>query len=642
MTHKTVLVGFLMLAPAAMGWAAQPPAAPKASPPPASTGEAAEHQRVRAEAVAVIRSALPLLQSSADTWIQRKSCTSCHHQTLGLMAVGVARENGFDVHDGLAAKQTAHLRRSLGRSNIEFGHGIGPSTFGAAFGTWGMHLGEEADRTTPVRTLAWLLSMQQENGQLPSLSHRPPMEHRSATGTALLIHAIRRWGGHLPAVDGARARAARWLDRHAPTDTESAAWRLLGLYWQGRSDDVLQAAARPLLDEQQADGAWRQHQFKPSDAYATALALASLLQTGTLEVGDARALGATRWLVQAFDHDKRAWHVTTRRRVEGLPYFESGYPFGEDQFISYAASAWATTAMALFLRGSPSSLLEPPEPAMDVTETSPCDQLPSVLCAARWGTIEHLARQIDRTAGEAIGPVAEQGLHLLMASAVDPAKLSLVLNHWPESVDLSSELGRTALHLATLAPDPLDAHRSVDLLLRRGADPNVADRQGLTPLHLAARRADGRVVERLLKAGAEPTALAAGVDGMSPLGAAIGAGAIEVVAHLLRAGADPGIAMNAYGTNALQEAVYADQPEIAEMLVADPARAKILVSGRDLDGWSAAHYLFLQPFGESRMAAIVLGAGADLDVRDNEGRSVRDLASREDLQVLLGAARVRP
>lgn len=586
----------------------------------------------------VVRSALPLLQRSADTWIQRKSCTSCHHQTLGAMAIHVAREAGFEVHDGLAAKQTAHIRRSIGRSNAEFPQGIGPSTFGAAFGAWGMHIGDEADRTTPVRALAWLMSIQQENGQLPSLSHRPPMEHRSATGTALLIHAVRRWGAHLPGTESARDRAARWLDQHDPTDTESAAWRLLGLYWQGHSPQRLMSAAQPLLETQQPDGAWRQHELRPTDAYATGLALAALLQTGQLRAADPQTIAATEWLVEDFDRERSAWHVATRRRVEGLPYFESGFPYGEDQFISYGASAWAVTALVLALREEPSAALAPPGAAPNLSPTAPCGDMPALLCAARWRGDEDFVKQLQAASPDSLEVVDEAGLHLLMAAAGKPSKLGSVLERVSGSVDRPSELGRTALHVATLAPDPVDARRSVDLLLERGADPNVADRQGLTPLHLAVRRADTALVERLLRAGAKTTVIAPGVDGVTPLGAAIGAGAADVVAQLLDAGADPAVAMTAYRSDALQEAIYSDQPAIAAMLVAEPMRASKLLKLADIDGYTAAHYLFLQPFGDSRMARIILEAGADLDRPDNEGHSARDLAEKEGLEVLLEVA----
>ena len=42
------------------------------------------------------------------------------------------------------------------------------------------------------------------------------------------------------------------------------------------------------------------------------------------------------------------WHVHTRSEPI-QSYFESGYPHGEDQFISITAAGWATTALALAL-----------------------------------------------------------------------------------------------------------------------------------------------------------------------------------------------------------------------------------------------------------------------------------------------------
>ena len=33
------------------------------------------------------------------------------------------------------------------------------------------------------------------------------------------------------------------------------------------------------------------------------------------------------------------------------PYFESGFPHGKDQFVSMAASGWATVALALACPG---------------------------------------------------------------------------------------------------------------------------------------------------------------------------------------------------------------------------------------------------------------------------------------------------
>ena len=43
-----------------------------------------------------------------------------------------------------------------------------------------------------------------------------------------------------------------------------------------------------------------------------------------------------------------SWHVRSRSKPFQL-YFESGFPHGADQFISLAASSWATTALTLAL-----------------------------------------------------------------------------------------------------------------------------------------------------------------------------------------------------------------------------------------------------------------------------------------------------
>jgi hypothetical protein len=47
-----------------------------------------------------------------------------------------------------------------------------------------------------------------------------------------------------------------------------------------------------------------------------------------------------------------------KKRCIGLvPYFDAGFPGGEDQFISYAATCWATMAITLALppRTTPST-----------------------------------------------------------------------------------------------------------------------------------------------------------------------------------------------------------------------------------------------------------------------------------------------
>ena len=80
-----------------------------------------------------------------------------------------------------------------------------------------------------------------------------------------------------------------------------------------------------------------------SDAYATATALYALLATEQLSPGDTASQHGIEFLLQS-QEDDGSWHVVTR--AEGFQtYFESGFPHGDDQFLSIAASSWATLAL---------------------------------------------------------------------------------------------------------------------------------------------------------------------------------------------------------------------------------------------------------------------------------------------------------
>ena len=50
--------------------------------------------------------------------------------------------------------------------------------------------------------------------------------------------------------------------------------------------------------------------------------------------------------VARYQRPDGSWHVRSRSKPFQT-YFESGFPHGKDQFISMAATGWATTALAL-------------------------------------------------------------------------------------------------------------------------------------------------------------------------------------------------------------------------------------------------------------------------------------------------------
>ena len=68
--------------------------------------------------------------------------------------------------------------------------------------------------------------------------------------------------------------------------------------------------------------------------------------------------------------------------------------------------------------------------------------------------------------------------------------------------NIMNENGNTPLHVALSQPKP--SYKIVRTLLKFRADPDFPSPQGVTPLHLAARSGDGAVMARLLKAGGDP------------------------------------------------------------------------------------------------------------------------------------------
>ena len=140
-------------------------------------------------------------------------------------------------------------------------------------------------------------------------------------------------------------RARRWLTKAIPRNNQDRAFQLLGLAWANGDKQTLQKIGHALLSEQHKDGGWGQHLTMESDAYATGQALVALHQAGGLPVTSRAYQRGVQYLLahQAADG---SWMVVTRS-FPFQKYFESGFPYGDNQWISAAASSWATMALAL-------------------------------------------------------------------------------------------------------------------------------------------------------------------------------------------------------------------------------------------------------------------------------------------------------
>jgi ankyrin repeat protein len=106
---------------------------------------------------------------------------------------------------------------------------------------------------------------------------------------------------------------------------------------------------------------------------------------------------------------------------------------------------------------------------------------------------------------------------LQLAALFGRIDLSVWLIDHGTDVSATNADGMSALHIAvgTTATDPQQKIRLIKLLLKRGAGIDVADKDGHTPLHLAAAIYNNDAVVCLLENGADPFRRAK--DGLTPL-----------------------------------------------------------------------------------------------------------------------------
>jgi hypothetical protein len=317
-----------------------------------SPAPSAEPAVPSADAVkAAVARALPLLKKGAEGHRTQRTCFACHNQGVPLLALTTARARGFDVPEADLKKQLEFIAAFLAKNRDDYRQGKGQGgqadTAGAALlalaaGGW------KADATTEA-VAEYLLLRDKDHDHWRAVSNRPPSEASDFTTTFVALRGLRTWG--TPAQKeriARRTEAARgWLLRTNAKDTEDRVHRLWGLDAAGAPDKVVRAAADELARSQRKDGGWSQTDALESDAYATGSALVALHQAGGLATTDPAYRRGVAFLLKS-QRDDGSWLVRSRSKPFQT-YFESGFPHGKDQFISMAASAWATTALALTL-----------------------------------------------------------------------------------------------------------------------------------------------------------------------------------------------------------------------------------------------------------------------------------------------------
>jgi ankyrin repeat protein len=292
---------------------------------------------------------VPLLAKSGPQFFREGGCGGCHHQPMH------ARVFAAGTQAGLAADPV--LRTSFLDSVVAYRPFIASSLPlltgpGGDYDPLLSYLASMADLGEPANDMTDLMVHYIAVRQHPSGAWsnagiaRPPIEDSNITVTALAIRALRMygWPARQPEFAARIERARLWLAAAQPVTTYERAEKITGLRAAGVPNSALHNEAAALVKLQRADGGWAQTPYLESDAYATGLVLHTLYTANLLSPVDPEYRAGVSFLLRTQFPDG-SWYV--RSRVPKFqPYFQSGFPFDHDQWISSTATSYAVMALA--------------------------------------------------------------------------------------------------------------------------------------------------------------------------------------------------------------------------------------------------------------------------------------------------------
>jgi len=302
-----------------------------------------------------VERAMGLLEKQSGNFIRIAGCNSCHSQDLASAAAGFVKSRGLK-----APTEIPQLPQSMMPSPerlMDLAVVSAPSTAWELVDFGMNNVPPDAYTDAAVRLVK---VMQRADGSwTANQSRRPPMAAGEFQDAAVCIYALRHYGPRAEAASTAAviAKAVRWLEHAKPETTQDRAFQALALSWASENSASAKSVARSLAGLQRADGGWSQFPGMESDAYATGQAIFAMSIAGRIGQDDPTYRKGIAYLMRTQAPDG-SWHVKTRA-IWLQPYFESGFPYGRDQFISTAGTAWASMALATVTAPRETTLEQP-------------------------------------------------------------------------------------------------------------------------------------------------------------------------------------------------------------------------------------------------------------------------------------------
>ncbi len=569
--------------------------------------------------------ALKLMQESQASWAKKETCNSCHHQLLPQISIKLAREHGVPLDERIARDTTDSTFAYLKDLDATV---QGYDYIDEVFDAWELVAAQAAGVRPSLSTAAaaqFIASRQLPDGSWPTIDVRPPQSYSPFATTAVCARAMRTY---LPAQfnderDRRLRQAREWLLRAGPHTTEDRTFQLLGLHWTGADEKAVKNAARGLLSEQREDGGWAQLPTMSSDAYSTGEALSALYEAAGVSSSDPVYQRGMRYLLKTQQADG-SWHVASRLHPPAPvspPYFETGFPYKHDQFVSAMATSWAAAAMmhALPLKAGGQRTA-----ALDI---GPADQ-PEWVQVALSGSAADLKKLLD--AGMKADAKTAEGTTALMLAARDIEKVKLLTERGAD-VNARAATGVDALMVAARYRGNAEVVR---LLLKKGARPNadkgVEVRNDASALFFAVMAGDVQSAGALLDAGARlgDRMKILGRFAQSPLMYAVFLDP-AMVEYLITRGADPN-EVDDEKMSVLDWATIGNNTGMVQLLLGKGAR----VNQVDNFGMTPLLYAASVDFGETTVLEKLIAAGADVSAKNKEGWTGLDLAKTYRHQAL--------
>jgi ankyrin repeat protein len=581
-------------------------------------GADASAERVRDAA----KRAIVLIQKGQVTWYKKQSCTSCHNQILPAMAFRTAREHGIPVDESIAHADAAVAFR--GYSNLDR---IVQDTDVIDPPSMGYHLlaGEAAGVRPSLATAAQarlLAARQEPDGHWEPVDNRPPQHYSPFTDTITAALALQHFSHSSQQADthARLARARNWLLAHTPRATEERVFQLIGAHLLECDAKTQQKMTAELKGTQQPDGGWNSRDGLLSDAYSTGQALYVLCEFGGVPITDPNWWRGIDFLLRTQAKDG-SWHVVSRLRPPAPvspPYFETGYPYGHDQFISLMGASWAVMALADAL--GPGKQVELP-PLEEAKPTEVEDWVEKVL----FGSVSDLKAMLDH-GFDPNSATKSGGTTALMLAAPNFEKMKLLLDRGA-NVNARSKTRYSALLVTAQYPRSAEA---MNLLLDHSAEVRLPKGQGAplfnaSPIMLTSISGNAEIIGRLRQKGdrLDDKMLLLGMFPVTPALEIAGLDRAKTMAALL----DAGMSVNEKdpdGISLLGWAAIANRLEMARLLIQRGAD----VNHVDKNGMTPLLYAASIDFGDTSMIDLLLKSGARADARTKEGLTALELARK--------------